>query len=108
MGKDHNVAIVDGILGAIDQSDEWITIQTTDPWIRAADAALHNAIGEIQGMTADEENNLTACVFDLVNAYTCQAFVYAARVIGAVLDVAGRPGDLSRHILQRTGAEVKV
>ena len=108
MGKDSNVAIVDGILDAIDQSDEWIAIQNTDPWIRAADAALHNAIGEIQGMTADEEDNLTACVFGLVNAYTCHAFLYGVRVIGAVLDVASRPGDLSRHILQRTGAEVKV
>lgn len=100
--SDKNLALMDDIVQSICQTDEWNEIQLNDPRITAArdrwEAALERARAFLPNELYMELSDAQAGEV----AYTSDAgILLGIHVADAIRDVASRPADLSRHILER-------
>ena len=102
--SDKNVGIMDELMQAIVQTDEWESIMENDPEIRRADKELVTILKELKSVISPElYSKIEWSIYDYSNAVECAAMLYGIHVINAICDVSARPYDLSRHIMVRTG-----
>lgn len=107
MSADTNVQIVDEIMSCITQADVWFEAQQNDPAITAAKARRDKVLEQVEAlMPRDLYVELEDATLGESSA-TCDAgILYGMRIAFALIDVASRPADLSRHVLHRMGVSV--
>lgn len=94
--------IMDELMGAITQTDEWERIQLTDPQIKEAEAELDLAIKNISHFVPKEVyGSLEDCARNAAFAYINAAILYGIQVADAIHAVAAKPNALSQHIMDR-------
>ena len=98
---DKNVKIMDELMQAVAQTDEWNEIQKNDQGIKQADQRLFELL---KGIVSDAQYmEIEGAVLSYANAISSAAMLYGMHVVEAIRDVSARPCDLSRHIMARTG-----
>lgn len=101
---DKNVAIMDELMQAIVQTEEWESVQQNDPEIRIADQVLSEMLSQIESIVPRKLYcEITDAVYGYGSAIGSVAILYGMHVADAIRDVSTRPYDLSRHIMIRTG-----
>ena len=102
--NEKNLALMDEIMGAVIQLDEWQDIQLHDSRIASATARMSAALKQVENLLPLELYNELCEASSEETAYTSNAgILFGIHVADAIRDVASRPADLSRHILERTG-----
>lgn len=105
---DKNVKSMDEIMGAVGQTDEWLSIQISDPMILDATKNMSVLLEQLKQYAPDRPvDAVEDAAYSLVNAYTNAAILYGIHVADAIRDVAARPCDLSRHVMQRMRGAVE-
>ena len=100
--EDKNLALMDDIMGVVTQADEWQDIQMHDPIIAAATARWSAALKQAKALLPDElYNELCNAETDEVSAIGNAGILFGIHVADVIRDVASRPADLSRHIMER-------
>lgn len=86
--------IVDEIMRAVEQTDEWMRIQATDPGIQAADEAF---MGFLNGLDLAEKDRdkVSELAITLANAYTTPAILYGVNVVLSLQAAAANPAVLT-------------
>lgn len=101
-----NLEIMDELMGAITQTDEWIRIQMEDPQIKKAQAALDLAIRNVSHFVPEEVYKpLEDSATNAVSAYADAAILYGIQVADAIHTAASKPDALSQHILNRISTQ---
>lgn len=97
-----NLNLMDSILDAITETDEWRDLQMRDPMAAAARNRLEAALEQVKPLIPVE------LYIELSDIYTAgivaagySGILFGIHVADAIRDVASRPADLSRHILKR-------
>lgn len=100
--QDKNLGLMDDIMGALNQADEWQEIQKKDPMITSADNHF-NALAEQAKALLPEKlyDELYDAHFSVVSAMCDAGILFGIHVADAIKDVASRPADLSRYVLNR-------
>lgn len=107
MNNDINVQIVDDMMGAITQTEAWLTEHKKNPAILAAQKQLSKALEPIKGVVPDDViDMIEEAAYSYGGVVETTAILYGIHVADAIRDVAARPSDLTRHILARTGGTV--
>lgn len=102
--SDKNVRIMDELMQAVVQTDEWEDIQENDPEIKQADRELVSTLQELKKVVPPELYfKIERVAYEYSNAVEYAAMLYGIRIANAIRDVSARPFDLSRHIMARTG-----
>lgn len=102
MKKDINVQIMDDIMNGITQTDVWERIKQEDPMILKAEAQLEKALERVEGLIPrDLYAELSDAASGALSAMGDAGILYGMHVVFAMQDVAARPADLSRHVLDR-------
>ena len=102
MKKDINAQIMDDIMNGITQTDVWERIQQEDPMILKAEARLEKALERVEGLIPrDLYAELSDAASGTLSAMGDAGILYGMHVVFAMQDVAARPADLSRHVLDR-------
>ena len=102
--SDKNVRLMDDLMQAIVQTEEWESIQENDPEIKRSDRQLVSTLQEVSGFIPREMYiKIEEAVYGYSNAVSNAAMLYGMRVLEAIRDVSARPCDLSRHVMERTG-----
>lgn len=105
---DKNVKMMDDLMNAIIQTDMWMTEQKQNPQVLKADQQLNAELQGIRGMVPDEVyHRIVDATHEYAAAFEHAAILYGIHVADAIHDVAGRPSDLSRHILARVQAATR-
>lgn len=100
--NDKNVVLMDDIMQGICQTDEWQDILSCDPRIVAANAHWNNAMEKVKSLVPQElYDELCEANAGEVIAAGDTGILFGIRVADVIRDVASRPADLSRHILER-------
>ena len=101
---DENLVLVDDIMNAITQTDEWQEIQLNDPRVVASTNALREKMAALRPLFSFKEySGLERVVLEAATSIAEPAIMYGIHVAFALQDVTGRIPDFSRHIMQRTG-----
>lgn len=99
--NDKNLALMDSIMmDAIVQSDEWQKIQLNDPRITAANDRLEAALEQARALI-DLYAELSDAHSAVISALGDSGILFGIHVADAIRDVASRPADLSRRIMER-------
>lgn len=97
-----NLGLMDEIMGAITQTDEWCMIQDNDPRVVAADKALGERLAALRpNMSHDEYDSLESAVFGAQTALADAAILYGIHVADTIRDVSSRGPALSQYIMDR-------
>ena len=100
--SEKNISIMDDLMQVIIQTEEWETIQATDPAIRKADKEITTLLCEAKSHVPKALYlKLEDAVYNYSNAVSDAAILYGIHVADAIRDVSARPQDLSRHVLGR-------
>ena len=103
---DKNLLLMDDLISGITQTDEWAAIERNDPFIQSAANALSEALETLrESVPREVVDELQRRADDQAFAYINAAMLYGIHVAIALLDASTRPGDLSRHIMQRMGRD---
>lgn len=99
--NNKNLALMNDIMGAVTQTEEWQEIQMCDPAIVAAEArfsaAMEQAKAAIPGELYSELSDAhTAAILAIGDV----GVLFGIHVADAIRDVAARPLDLSRYALK--------
>lgn len=98
---DANVRLMDELMQAVAQTEEWESIQGSNPEIKQADREL---FGLLKGAVSGEQYiEIESAILGYANAVSTAAMLYGMHVVDVIRDVSARPCDLSRHVLERTG-----
>lgn len=97
-----NLALMDDIMDAVTQLDEWMETQQNDPRITTANNRWCTVIEQVKAL-------LPRGLYDeLCEAHSSEVaatgdvgILFGIHVADAIRDVASRPTDLSRYILKR-------
>ncbi len=104
---DKNVRMVDELMNSIIQTDDWDEIQLNDPWILEQNSKLDTALDRLKDAAPPELADLIAdledATLDAAYSYITPAILYGIHVADAIRDVAARPCDLSRYVMNRAG-----
>lgn len=104
MKKDINVQLIDELMGCITQTDVWSDISWSDPAILQARARFEKALERIEGLIPREHYvELADAAAGELSATGDAGILYGMHIVFAMQDVASRPSDLSRHVLDRMG-----
>ena len=100
--KDKKFEILDALLSAIAETDEWVHLETHDPQILAARKKWEAAIDKIRAVVTDDitgelEDALMGCVAVHVDA----AVLFGLCTAIDLFDAMNRPLELSQYILDR-------
>ena len=107
MSADTNVQIVDEIMGCITQTDVWFETLQNDPAITAAKARRDKVLEQVEALIPrDLYIDLEDAMMRESSTVGDAGILYGLRIVFALIDVASRPADLSRHILSRMGVPV--
>ena len=97
-----NLALMDDIMDAVTQLDEWMETQQKDPRITYADNRWCTAIEQAMALLPRElYDELCEAHSSEVAATGDAGILFGIHVADAIRDVASRPMDLSRHIQNR-------
>lgn len=100
--SDKNLALMDEIMGSITQADEWQEIQLHDPIITAATTHWNAMMEQAEAfLPEDLYSDLFDAHTDTVSAIGDAGILFGIHAVAAIRDVASRPFDLSRRILNR-------
>jgi hypothetical protein len=103
-GSDRNVALVDEIMQAALQTDEYFKMQLEDPALKRTGHDLESIIDGITPRITEKERDALETAINMhLNANDRVAFLYGIHTIAAIYDVAGRPCDLSKYVLEKYG-----
>lgn len=104
---DKSVKLVDELMNAIIQMDEWDQIQLRDPDIARKSARLNSLLDRLKASAppalADLVGELEGAALDAACSYIAPAIMYGLHIADAIRDVSSRPWDLSRYVMQRIG-----
>lgn len=97
--------IMDNIMGAIVDSEEWGYIQLNDPQIQMAKNALKELLEQIRPLvpTGVADSLYDACL-SVVTAYSDAAIIHGIHVSNSIHMVAADPTALSRYVAERMEA----
>lgn len=106
--NDKNLALMDSVMDVITQSDEWRDIQKNDPRITASYERWDSVLERVKPILpwklyaelSDAHDSDLAVISDA-------GILFGIHVAEAIRDVASRPADLSRHILERMKGEAE-
>ena len=102
MINNKSLALMDDIMGMVTQADEWQDIQMHGPIITAATARWNAALEQAKALLPKElYNELCNAETDEVSAIGDAGILFGIHVADVIRDVASRPADLSRHIIER-------
>ena len=98
--------IMDDLMSAITQTEEWERIQLEDPQIREAEAKLELELKNVSHFVPFEVfAPLEDCVRNAAYVYADAAILYGIQVADAIHAVSSKPSLLSQHILDRISAQ---
>jgi len=98
--------IMDDIIGAISDTNEWRRIQMEDPSILAAEEKVGGILDRVKPLIPRELfMQLSDAITEVGTAYHDPAILYGIQVAQAIHDVVLNPTALSRHILNRIHGE---
>lgn len=104
---DKNVKLMDELMNSIIQTDDWNEIQLNDPGILEKSERLNRLLDQIRDAAPPELADLIAALEDATLDAACShitpAILYGIHVADAIRDVAARPCDLSRYVMNRVG-----
>lgn len=104
---DKSVKLVDELMNAIIQTDEWNEIQLNDPDIAEKSERLNRLLDQLRDAAppelADLVGELEGAALDAACSYIAPAIMYGLHIADAIRDVSSRPWDLSRYVMQRIG-----
>ena len=103
--EDKNLVLMDDLMmNAITQLDEWQELQLHDPRITAANQRWCAAMEQVRALIPME------LYAELSDAHAAElsatgdlGILFGLHVMDAIRDVASRPMDLSRRVLERIG-----
>ena len=100
--NDKNFALMNKIMGAVTQSEEWQEIQMRDPAIAAADARFSAAMEQAKAVIPRELYSELSDAHTAALLATGDAGVlFGVHVADVIRDVAAGSADLSRYVLER-------
>ena len=105
---DKNMEIISQLMATITQTNEWFRICNEDPQIQRASHGLQLTMARVSALVPEAiMDELWDALGDLEQAQETAAILYGIRVADAIRDVAARPTDLTRYIIDRakTGAQ---
>lgn len=99
--NDKNLILVNEIMGVVTQSEEWQEIQIHDPTIAAAEARFSAAMEKAEAVIPRELYSELSDAHTAALLATGDAGVlFGVHVVDAIRDVAARPADLSKYVLE--------
>lgn len=102
MINDKNLDLMDCIMDAITDSEEWLEIQMHDPMAVDAANRFNAALEQAKDLLPREiYNKLSDVYMSGVVAAGNSGILFGLHVADVIRDVASRPADLSRHIQKR-------
>lgn len=105
---DKNMEIISQLMVTITQTNEWFRICHEDAQIQRATLGLQAVMERVAALVPDGlMDELWDALGNLEEAQETAAILYGIRVADAIRDVAARPTDLTRYIIDRakTGAQ---
>ena len=105
---DKNMEIISQLMVTITQTNEWFRICHEDAQIQRATLDLQTVMERVAALIPEElMDELWDALGNLEQAQETAAILYGIRVADAIRDVAARPTDLTRYIIDRakTGAQ---
>lgn len=97
-----DLALMDDIMGAVTGVDEWQEIQTHDPMITDAGKRWGSAMKQAKAMLPGElYDELCGAHAGEVAATGDAGILFGIRVADVIREVASRPADLSRYVMER-------
>lgn len=107
--SDKNLALMDDIMDMVTQADEWAEIQTHDPRITDAGNCWDTVMERTKALLPRElYDELSDAHSSVIAAIGDVGILFGIHVAEAIRDVAARPADLSRYILNRTEGRATV
>ena len=104
--KINNMALVDNIMEAITQTDEWQEIQLNDPRVVASTNALREKMAALRPLFSFREySGLEAAVWRAASSIVEPAIMYGIHVALTLQDATWHISDFSLYFLQRFGGE---
>lgn len=99
---EKKLALMDEIMGVITQADEWQEIQMQDPIIADARNCWKTAFKRAKAFLPEEiYMELEDAKASEVSAIGGAGILFGIHVADAIRDMASRPADLSRYVLER-------
>lgn len=104
--EDKNLTLMDSIMQALtgDAKNEWNVLLLHDPMIIAANERFNAVLERVRDLLPEDIS------YELDDAYAGglaaigdAGILFGIHTADAIRDVASRPADLSRHILERIG-----
>ena len=106
--NDKNLALADEIMNSITQLPEWDEIQVHDPRIAVSVNRFRAALRQVKALIPEElYMELSDAHSDEVTYIGDAGILFGLHVADAIRDVASRPADLSRYILERIGGTME-
>ena len=100
--NDKNLKLMDEIMCAIVQLDAWDDIRAHDPMISDSEDRWWAAMKKAESLIPDElYNELCDAHFAEASDTGSAGILFGIHIANAIRDVAARPTDLSRHIMER-------
>lgn len=96
----REISAVGEIMDAVEQTDEWMRAQQTDPGIHAADKAFTDFVAGLD-LSSDEAEKACDMAMALANAYVTPAILYGMNVAFSLQAVAANPAVLTAIIQKR-------
>lgn len=99
---EKQISLMDDILNAIDNSEEWIAIQQEDPYIKFSNDELIRALGKLDGTVGWEQlDELKAAVYNYANSVSTVAIMYGMKVELIMQAAIEYPIPISKEIADR-------
>lgn len=99
---DKDMEIISQLMVTITQTNEWFRICHEDAQIQRATLGLQAIMERVVVLVPEElMDELWDALGDLEQAQETSAILYGIRVADAIRDVATRPTDLTRYIIDR-------
>lgn len=106
--NDKNIQLVDELMQGIGQTDVWQDEIMNNPLIQQSEKELSAVMEKIRQYAPKElVDQLSEMVSENIMAYEWPTILYGMRVMYALIDVSGRPSDLSRFLMQRIGRDTE-
>lgn len=100
--NEKDMAMMDGIMGVVTQSDGWQEIQMQDPIIVAAEDRFKAAMDKAKGLIPEELYiELSDAHGAALMATGDAGILFGIRVANVIQGVASRPADLSRYTMEQ-------
>lgn len=102
MNKNGDLEIMNLIVGAIEQSDEWEAALSADAHIQSIDREFSAALDAVdESLTFEQSSRISSANCGCAAAYSTAGILYGMRVAFALMETLRNPQELSKYVLDK-------